>query len=204
MSRVAWKKFKRGKKARKELKCNHTSGSQSFVARADMFIKRENRVQFFVERFKDTHVRNRHEDGEKVWINDKAKEHHDEIVAKIAKQSQLNITNPRSEEEISIDVLEKRSGYLKGYGIRKNTYVTKSQAASNSEVASLKQVVTDQAKVVSDQAKMITDYSKKFENMVFFIATKCGVDPTIIPGLIPSSEMEEDTWLQNVTLTIYI
>ncbi|GAB2217098.1 hypothetical protein Droror1_Dr00000259, partial [Drosera rotundifolia] len=39
-------------------------------------VKKENREQSFAERFKDTHVRNRHEDGEKVWINDKAKEHH--------------------------------------------------------------------------------------------------------------------------------
>ncbi|GAB2299470.1 hypothetical protein Dimus_038564 [Dionaea muscipula] len=58
----------------------------------------------------------------------------DEIVVKITEQSQLDITNPRSEEYISIVVVEKRSGYLKGYGMCKISYTAKFQIALNSEV----------------------------------------------------------------------
>ncbi|KAG5541645.1 hypothetical protein RHGRI_021473 [Rhododendron griersonianum] len=79
-----------------------------------------------------------------------------------------------------------RSGYLKGYGIRTSTYATQSQAVPNSEVVALKEVV-------ADQAKLIADYAKKFETMMLFMATKNGVDPATIPGLISSNENREDT-----------
>ncbi|GAB2287601.1 hypothetical protein Dimus_037940 [Dionaea muscipula] len=121
----------------------------------------------------------------------------DEIVAKIAEQSQPEVTNPLSEEQISIDVLGKRSGYLKGYGIHKTTYTAKSQAISNSEVLALKKVVEDQAKTVAEQSKVIADqtnYNRKMVNMMFLMSTKCGVDPTSIPGLIPNIENEENTF----------
>ncbi|KAF7147564.1 hypothetical protein RHSIM_Rhsim03G0038000 [Rhododendron simsii] len=214
------KKSKRGKNARKSLKYNHTSGSQSFVARASKFAKKERREQSLPERFKDTHIRHRH--GEEVWINAKAKEVHvlwhflpskkprsacfkavrcsdifiyadnggvgftDKIAKKLAEQLQPDVTNPQSEVQVSIDVLGKRSGYLKGYGIRKSTYATQSQAVPNSEVVALKELVTD-------QAKLIADYAKKFETMMLFMATKNGVDPATIPGLISSNENGEDT-----------
>ncbi|GAB2265546.1 hypothetical protein Dimus_037830 [Dionaea muscipula] len=190
------KKSKRGKNARKGLQYNHTSGSQLFVARASKFATTKKEEQPFSERFKDTHIRNRGATkGEEVWINEKTKQHYDEIIAKIAEQSQPEVTNPRSEEQISIDVLGKRSGYLKGYGIRKTSYTTKSQAFSNSEVSALKKVVEDQAKTVAEQSKVITDqanYNKKIVNMMFLMATKCGVDPASIPGLNPITENEEN------------
>ncbi|KAG5543555.1 hypothetical protein RHGRI_016331 [Rhododendron griersonianum] len=147
-------------------------------------VKKENREQSFPERFKDTHIRHRH--GEEVWINDKAKEVHAKIAKKIAEQSQPGVTNPQSEVQVSIDVLGKRSGYLKGYGIRKRTYATQSQVVPNSEVVALKEVV-------ADQAKLLVDYAKKFETMMLFMATKNGVDPATIPGLISSNENGEDT-----------
>ncbi|KAF7128139.1 hypothetical protein RHSIM_Rhsim11G0023000 [Rhododendron simsii] len=147
-------------------------------------MKEKKRKQSFPERFKETHIC--HRLGEEVWINDKAKEHHDEIVEKIAKQSQSNVTNPRSEVQISIDVPGKRSGYLKGYGIRTSTYATQSQAVPNSEVAALKQVM-------ADQGKPIANYGKKFKNMMLFMATKFGIDPATFPELISSSENGEDT-----------
>ncbi|XP_058191391.1 uncharacterized protein LOC131308467 isoform X2 [Rhododendron vialii] len=180
----AFKKSKRGKNARKSLKYNHTSGSQSFVARASKFVKKERREQSFLERFKDTHIRHRH--GEEVWINVKAKEVHDKIAKKLVEQSQPGVTNPQSKVQNSIDVLGKRLGYLKGYGIRKSTYATHSQAVPNFEVVALKEVV-------ADQAKLIADYAKKFETMMLFMATKNGVDPATIPGLISSNENGEDT-----------
>ncbi|KAF7123195.1 hypothetical protein RHSIM_Rhsim12G0114600 [Rhododendron simsii] len=179
------KKSKRGKNARKSLKYNHTSGSQSFVARASKFVskKRKQRAVFPGE-VQDTHIRHRH--GEEIWINDKAKEVHAEIAKKIAEQSQPGVTNPQSEIQVSIDVLGKRSGYLKGYGIRKRTYATQSQVVPNAEVVALKEVV-------ADQAKLLVDYAKKFETMMLFMAMKNGVDPATIPGLISSNENGEDT-----------
>ncbi|KAG5543931.1 hypothetical protein RHGRI_016624 [Rhododendron griersonianum] len=110
----------------------------------------------------------------------------DKIAKKIAEQSQPGVTNPQSELQVSIDVLGKRSGYLKGYGIRKSTYATQSQAVLNSEVVALKEVV-------ADQAKLIADYAKKFETMMLFMATKNGVDPATIPRLISSNENGEDS-----------
>ncbi|KAF7135983.1 hypothetical protein RHSIM_Rhsim08G0062000 [Rhododendron simsii] len=174
-------------------------------------VKKEKREQSLLERFKDTHIRHRHE--EEVWINTKAKEVHvlwhflpsmksrsacfkavrcsdvfiyadnggvgftDKIAKKLAEQSQPGVTNPQSEVQVSIDVLGKRSGYLKGYGIRKSTFATQSQPVPNSEVVSLKELV-------ADQAKLIADYAKKFETMMLFMATKNGVDPATIPRLI--------------------
>ncbi|KAG5544374.1 hypothetical protein RHGRI_016953 [Rhododendron griersonianum] len=63
---------------------------------------------------------------------------------------------------------------------------SESQAVPNSEVVALKEVV-------ADQAKLIADYAKKFETMMLFMATKNGVDPATIPGLISSKENGEDT-----------
>ncbi|KAG5524558.1 hypothetical protein RHGRI_031279 [Rhododendron griersonianum] len=91
-----------------------------------------------------------------------------EIAKKIAEQSQPGVTNPQSEVQVSIDVLGKRSGYLKGYGIRKSTYATQSQVVPNSEIVALKEVV-------ADQAKLLVDYAKKIETMMLFMATKNGV-----------------------------
>ncbi|GAB2290617.1 hypothetical protein Dimus_038107 [Dionaea muscipula] len=153
----------------------------------------ETRQQSFSERFKDTHIRNRHANQEyEVWINDKVKEHYDTIVAKIDEQSQPNVINPRSEQEIFVEVLGKITGYLKGYGIHMNTRATKSQRVLNSEVITLKQVVDDQAKVVMEQAKLIADYKINMENMMF-MATKCGVDPATIPRFTSNDKDEADT-----------
>ncbi|GAB2294937.1 hypothetical protein Dimus_038324 [Dionaea muscipula] len=116
------------------------------------------------------------------------------IVAKIAGQSKLEFTNPRLEEQISIDMLGKRSSYLKGYGICKTNYSTKSQVFPNSEVLALKKVVEDQAMI--EQSKVIVDQaddSRKIMNMMFFMTTMCGVDSTTIIGLIPYIVNEENT-----------
>ncbi|KAF7134583.1 hypothetical protein RHSIM_Rhsim08G0110800 [Rhododendron simsii] len=109
-----------------------------------------------------------------------------EIAKKISEQSQPGVTNPQSGVQVSIDVLGKRSDYLKGYGIHKRTYATHSQVVPNSEVVALKEVM-------ADQAKLLADYAKKFETMMLFMATKNGVDPATILGLISSNENGEDT-----------
>ncbi|KAG5535302.1 hypothetical protein RHGRI_023169 [Rhododendron griersonianum] len=119
----------------------------------------------------------------KVW---RKKAFKAEIAKKIAEQLQPSVTNPQSEVQVSIDVLGKRSGYLKGYGIHKSTYAIQSQVVPNSEVVALKEVV-------ADQAKLLAKYAKKFETMMLFMATKNGVDPATIPRLISSNENGEDT-----------
>ncbi|CAL5332429.1 unnamed protein product [Camellia sinensis] len=59
------------------------------------------------------------------------------MVSKIAKQSQPSVTHPLSEKQISREVLGKRSVYLKGYGIRKDSTSSSTHfEAPNSEDAS--------------------------------------------------------------------
>ncbi|KAH7847363.1 hypothetical protein Vadar_025258 [Vaccinium darrowii] len=172
------KKSKRGKKAQKVLKYNHTSGSQSFVARASMHVKEGKKSkQSFPERFKEMHIR--HRMGTDVWIDDKAKKHHDEIVKMIDEQKQPDVTNPLSEEQNSVE----------------------SQGVPNSEVVALKQQVADQEQLLANQGKVLADYGKKLEKMMLMLAT--GVDPAAILGLIQSSENGESTLVgqQNGTPT---
>ncbi|THG17860.1 hypothetical protein TEA_027585 [Camellia sinensis var. sinensis] len=57
------------------------------------------------------------------------------MVSKIAEQSQPSITHPLSKEQIFGEILGKRSVYLKGYGIRKDTTSSSTHfEAPNSEV----------------------------------------------------------------------
>lgn len=73
---------------------------------------------------------------ENVWETEDWKE---EMVRLTPEQSQPNVTNPLSEGQIFVKVLAKRSGYLKGYGICKNTKFLNampSQAIPNQEVTS--------------------------------------------------------------------
>ncbi|KAI8572720.1 hypothetical protein RHMOL_Rhmol01G0221400 [Rhododendron molle] len=65
-----------------------------------------------------------HQFGEAHFLAASTSLYKDEIVEKIAKQSQPNVTNPRFEVQIFIDMLGKRSGYLEGYGIRMSAYAT--------------------------------------------------------------------------------
>ncbi|CAL5366915.1 unnamed protein product [Camellia sinensis] len=75
-----------------------------------------------------------------VWINSSAEEHHATMVSKIAEQSQPSITHPLSKKQISREILGKRSVYLKGYGIRKDTTSSSTHfEAPNSEVIVLQQ-----------------------------------------------------------------
>ncbi|KAF7136478.1 hypothetical protein RHSIM_Rhsim08G0151500 [Rhododendron simsii] len=123
------------------------------------------------EHFKETHIRHRY--GKYVWINDKAKEAH---------------VNPQTQEQAFIKVLGKRSGYLKGYEIRKTTKANArpSQPIPNPKVVALQQKVANHEKAMADQAKM-------FQNMMMMmVVMKSRVDPTCIPGLVSCSGNEED------------
>jgi hypothetical protein len=95
----------------------------------------------------------------------------------IEEQSQPNITNPRSEQLISVDVLGKRSGYLKGYGIHRSTYGTQSERVPNTEEVALKQQVADQGKLIANIMRMLAN----------------GINPATIPEIIQMSENEDIT-----------
>ncbi|KAI8537840.1 hypothetical protein RHMOL_Rhmol09G0055400 [Rhododendron molle] len=183
-------KSDRGVHARSCLKFNHTSGSLSFAARAAKFIKENHKKQPFAEHFKETHIR--HRLGKDVWINDKAKEAHQEIV-----RITSDVTNPQTEEHASIEVLGKRSGYLKGYGIRKNTKANAmpSQPIPNPEVVALQEKLANHEKVVANHEKAMVDQAKMFQNMLMMVVMKSGIDPACIPGLVSCSGNEEDDTL---------
>ena len=69
-------------------------------------------------------------------------------------QSQPSVTTPMTEEQIAADVLGKRSGYVKGYGI----YVRASSSSPQSraldpEVIALREQLAEQAEQDKRQAE---------------------------------------------------
>ncbi|KAG5562952.1 hypothetical protein RHGRI_005629 [Rhododendron griersonianum] len=153
-------------------------------------IKENHKKQPFAEHFKETHIR--HRLGKDVWINDKAKEAHQEIV-----RITSDVTNPQTEEHASVEVLGKRSGYLKGYGIRKNTKANAmpSQPIPNPEVVALQEKLANHEKVVANHEKAMADQAKMFQHMLMMVVMKSGIDPACIPGLVSCSGNEEDDTL---------
>ncbi|XP_028097323.1 uncharacterized protein LOC114297148 [Camellia sinensis] len=138
-----WKvKSENAMKARGCVKYNHTSGLRSFASRASIIVQGSKPT--ITKLFEDTHKRHRHGG---VWINNTAEEHHATMVSKIAEQSQPSVTHPLSEEQISREVLGKRSVYLKGYGIRKDSTSSSTHfEAPNSEVVERFQELFGQTK----------------------------------------------------------
>ena len=62
-------------------------------------------------------------------------------------QSQPSVTTPMTEEQIAADVLGKRSGYVKGYGIYTRTSSSSIQSrAPDPEVITLREQVAEQAR----------------------------------------------------------
>ncbi|CAL5323649.1 unnamed protein product [Camellia sinensis] len=143
--------------------------------------------------FEDTHRRHRYGG---VWINNTAEEHHATMVSKIAEQSQPSVTHPLSEEQISGEVLGKRSVYLKGYGIRKDSTSSATHfEAPNSEVIVLQQQLVDQRQQLVDQGKQLLDQAQNMSTMqtiIQMLAAKNGIDLANIPGLVPSNNVGED------------
>ncbi|KAH7863368.1 hypothetical protein Vadar_016637 [Vaccinium darrowii] len=186
-----WKaKSDRGKYARSKVKFNHTSGSRSFASRASMILKKNGKKQNIAEKFEMTHKRHRH-GGE--WINDKAKERHAQLEARLKEQSQPDITNPLSEEQISIDVLGKRSVYVKEYGSRRSTI---SLSKPPEEVAVLQQKLDDQAKILTKNSRSLAKYSRTMtvvQGLLQVLAAKAGIDPVEVQDLIDGSNAVEGT-----------
>ncbi|CAL5441710.1 unnamed protein product [Camellia sinensis] len=187
-----WKvKSENEMKARGCVKYNHTSGSRSFASRASIIVQGSKPT--ITKLFEDTHRRHRHGG---VWINNTAEEHHATMVSKIAEQSQPSVTHPLSEEQISREVLGKRSVYLKGYGIRKDSTSSSTHfEAPNSEVIVLQQQLVDQRQQLVDQGKQLLDQAQNMSTMQTIIqmfAAKNGIDLANIPGLVPSNNVGED------------
>ncbi|CAL5367571.1 unnamed protein product [Camellia sinensis] len=93
------------------------------------------------------------------------------IVSKIAEQSLPSVTHPLSEEQISRKVLGKRSVYLKGYGICKDSTSSSTHfEAPNFEAQNMSTMQT----------------------IIQMLAAKNGIDLANIPGLVPSNNVGED------------
>ncbi|KAG5565486.1 hypothetical protein RHGRI_001394 [Rhododendron griersonianum] len=183
-----WKtKSDRGKHARSKVKFNHTSGSRSFISRASMILKGKHKKQNIAEKFEMTHRRHQH-GGE--WINDKAREHHAKLKAKLKEQSQPNVTNPSSERQISVDVLGKRSVYVKEYGSRMSTISSSNQPQEPDPEATVLE------KKVDDQAKTLTKHSRTMtvvQGLLQVLAIKAGVDPAQVQEVIDRCNSEAGT-----------
>ncbi|KAF7127811.1 hypothetical protein RHSIM_Rhsim11G0006000 [Rhododendron simsii] len=170
-----WKtKSDRGAHARSCLKFNHT---KLLEMKIKFQIKENNKKQPLAEHFKETHIR--HRQGKDVWINDKAKEAY-----------------VRMKISLLINLLH-ISGYLKGYGIRKNTKANAmpSQPIPNPEVVALQEKLANHEKVVANYEKAMVDQAKMFQNMLMMVVMKSGIDPACIPGLVSCSGNEEDDTL---------
>ncbi|CAL5364992.1 unnamed protein product [Camellia sinensis] len=109
------------------------------------------------------------------------------MVSKIAEQSQPSVTHPLSEEQISREVLGKRSVYLKGYGIRKDSTSSATHfEAPNSEVIVLQQQLVDQRQQLVDQGKQLLDQAQNMSTMqtiIQMLAAKNGIDLANIPDM---------------------
>ncbi|XXG76512.1 hypothetical protein AAC387_Pa08g0849 [Persea americana] len=116
---VEWtEKSKKARVSRSKMLWNHMSSSRSFLARSSV-IRAQNagHEQPFLDFYHDTQYMH----GKKKWINEEAQKTHEELVRLMAEQSQHSITSLMTDEQISVKVLGQRSGYLKGFGIRKKS-----------------------------------------------------------------------------------
>ncbi|KAI8555833.1 hypothetical protein RHMOL_Rhmol05G0204600 [Rhododendron molle] len=153
----------------------------------DLQLKAKRKKQNIAEKFEMTHRRHRH-GGE--WINDKAREHHAKLKAKLKEQSQPNVTNPSSERQIFVDVLGKRSVYVKEYGSRMSTISSFNQPQELDPESTVLQ------KKVDDQAKTLTKYSRTMtvvQGLVQVLAIKAGVDPAQVQEVIDRCNSEAGT-----------
>ncbi|ONK64760.1 uncharacterized protein A4U43_C07F29580, partial [Asparagus officinalis] len=87
------------------------------------------------------------------------------LVNKTIEQSQPKVTSSMNEFEISIDVLGRRSGYLKGYGIylrgSSSTRSITKLAERDAEVVALKEIVAVQTEQIASQAEQIASQAEQ-------------------------------------------
>ena len=77
-------------------------------------------------------------------------------------QSQPFVTTPMTKEQIAADVLGKRSGYAKGYGIYTRTSSSSTQSrAPDPEVIALREQLAEQAEQGRRQAEQLAEQDRR-------------------------------------------
>ena len=90
-------------------------------------------------------------------------------------QSQPSVTTPMTEEQIAADVLGKRSGYVKGYGIYARTSSSSPQSrAPDPEVTALREQLAEQVARQAEQDRR----THALEALVQQLAAAAGIDPS--------------------------
>ena len=90
-------------------------------------------------------------------------------------QSQPSVTTPMTEEQIAADVLGKRSGYVKGYGIYARSSSSSPQSrAPDPEVIALREQLAEQAARQAEQDRR----THALKALVQQLAAAAGIDPT--------------------------
>ena len=97
-------------------------------------------------------------------------------------QSQPSVTTPMTEEQIVADVLGKRSGYVKGYGIYARTSSSSPQSrAPDPEVTALREQLAEQAARQAEQDSRQAEQDRRthaLEALVQQLAAAAGIDPS--------------------------
>ncbi|XXG57991.1 hypothetical protein AAC387_Pa04g0418 [Persea americana] len=100
--------------------------------------------------FHDTHYRQKSNE----WVNEVAQQRHEALVQRTEEQLQPSVTTPMTEEQIAADVLGKRLGYVKGYGIYARTSSSSTQSREpDPEVIALREQLAEQAARQAEQDK---------------------------------------------------
>ena len=104
-------------------------------------------------------------------------------------QSQPSVTTPMTEEQIAADVLGKRSGYVKGYGIYARTSSSSPQSRTpDPEVTALREQLAEQAARQAEQDRRQAEQDRRqaeqdrkthaLEALVQQLAAVAGIDPS--------------------------
>ncbi|XXG54636.1 hypothetical protein AAC387_Pa03g2461 [Persea americana] len=121
--------------------------------------------------FHNTHYRQKSNE----WANEVAQQRHEALVQRTEEQSQPSVTTPMTEEQIAVDVLGKRSGYVKGCGIyTRNSSSSTQSRAPDPEVIALREQLAEQARRQAKQDKR----TRALESFVQQLAAAAGIDPT--------------------------
>ncbi|XXG86002.1 hypothetical protein AAC387_Pa11g0996 [Persea americana] len=189
-----WKaKSKKAQESRAKLPYNHTSGSRSFASRMSL-MRAQNAGQAppITQFFHDTHYRQTSNE----WVNEVARQRHEALVQRTEEQSQPSVTTPMTEEQIAADVLGKRSGYVKGYGIYARTSSSSPQSRTpDPEVTALREQLAEQAARQAEQDRRQAEQDRRqaeqdrrqaeqdrrthaLEALIQQLAAAAGIDPS--------------------------
>ncbi|XXG86003.1 hypothetical protein AAC387_Pa11g0996 [Persea americana] len=118
------------------------------------------------------------------------------LVQRTEEQSQPSVTTPMTEEQIAADVLGKRSGYVKGYGIYARTSSSSPQSRTpDPEVTALREQLAEQAARQAEQDRRQAEQDRRqaeqdrrqaeqdrrthaLEALIQQLAAAAGIDPS--------------------------